>query len=72
MAREAETWHRQPSRLLLIDEPVVARAVDEALHFRLLVDERRLSDEARGRAGGLPPGQRYATEADYPANERIH
>lgn len=42
-----------------IRDPVVALAVDDALHQRLVAAERS------GRSAGLPDGQRYATDADF-------
>lgn len=48
---------------LRIEDPVLAIAVDDALHQRLVAFE---NERATGRKSeALPPDQRYATDLDY-------
>lgn len=47
-----------------IDDPVLALLIDDALHQRLVALEER-QRAGKGRPMQLPPGQRYASDADY-------
>lgn len=48
-----------------VADPVLALALDKAVHVRLAADEARREKEAKtGTAGMLPPGQRYESERE--------
>ena len=63
MARTAQAWASRPSTLMGMGDEVMAFWLDEALALRLDIEALRAIDE--GKRGPLPPGLRWASEADY-------
>lgn len=57
---QAETWHRRPSEMIGVSDPVVALALDDALLERLWQVRR----EQPADTTQLPAGLRYETARD--------
>lgn len=67
MAHTAQAWATRPSALLGMTDEVHGFLLDEALAVRLTIETRRATE--RKPRGALPPGFRWATEADYPDDD---
>lgn len=66
IARTAERFGQSPATTYLgIPDRVLATMVDEALALRLAADDARLALLAGGKAPGIRPDERYATDDDY-------
>lgn len=69
----ARMWGTRPSRLLAMEDDVVAYALDEALALRIALEANQPAAPAtRSRLKGpaIPEGTRYLTVADIEAAQR--